>query len=75
MATNFMAAVDIPLTCTACERKEIFMFGVTPHKQYQSYKDAPDDMELVSLPVQPDEGPVPALIPDEPEHDRVIDPE
>jgi hypothetical protein len=35
----------------------------------------PDEFEPGSLPVEPDEGPVPAGIPDDPEHDRVIDPE
>lgn len=36
--------------------------------------DVPDDFEPGAPPVEPDEGPTPAHIPDDPEHDRVIDP-
>ena len=50
------------------------MFGASPHKPHHPTRDAPDELEPGSLPVEPDEGPVPALIPDDPEHDRVIDP-
>ncbi len=35
----------------------------------------PEDPDESPMPVNPDEGPVPAQIPDDPEHDRVIDPE
>lgn len=35
----------------------------------------PEDPDESPMPVDPDEGPVPAQIPDDPEHDRVIDPE
>lgn len=35
----------------------------------------PDEFEGAPLPVEPDEGLVPAMIPDDPEHDRLIDPE
>jgi hypothetical protein len=36
--------------------------------------DVPDELEPGALPVEPDEGPVPSHIPDDPEHERVIDP-
>lgn len=36
--------------------------------------DVPDELEPDTLPVEPDEGPVPDHIPDDPEHDRVIVP-
>ena len=45
------------------------------HKPYQPSQDVPDEFEPGSLPVEPDEGPVPTGIPDDPEHDRVVDPE
>ena len=35
----------------------------------------PDEDDGVPMPIEPDEGPVPARIPDDSEHDRVIDPE
>ena len=41
-----------------------------PHRPQH---EVPDEFEP-SLPVEPDEGPVPAHIPDDPERDRVIDP-
>lgn len=34
-----------------------------------------DDMEPGLAPVDPDEGLVPPMIPEDPEHDRVVDPE
>ena len=37
--------------------------------------DVPDDFEPGSIPTEPDEGPVPAIIEDDPEHDRLVDPE
>lgn len=37
--------------------------------------DVPDEFEPGSLPVEPDEGPVPDHIPSDPEDDRVIAPE
>ncbi len=36
--------------------------------------NVPDEFEPGAPPVEPDEGPVPAFIPDDPEHDRVVDP-
>lgn len=35
----------------------------------------PDESEGAPLPVEPDEGLVPPMIPEDPEHDRMIDPE
>lgn len=37
--------------------------------------DVPDEFEPGSLPVEPDEGPKPTHIPDDPELDRVVNPE
>lgn len=37
-------------------------------------EDDPDEFEPGPLPVEPDEGPVPAVIPEDPEHERVVDP-
>lgn len=51
------------------------MLDIHLHRPYQPTPDVPDEIEPGALPVQPDQGPVPALIPDDPEHDRVIDPE
>ena len=36
--------------------------------------NVPDEFEPGAPPVEPDEGPVPASIPGDPEHDRVVDP-
>jgi len=43
----------------------------SPHRH--PGKDDPDD-EPDSLPVEPDEGPVPAVIPQDPEQQRVVQP-
>ena len=40
-----------------------------PHPRHDDSEDEPD-----SLPVEPDEGPVPAVIPDDPEQQRVAVP-
>jgi hypothetical protein len=45
-----------------------------PHHHPGHLQD-PDDFEPNLLPVDPDQGPVPALIPTDPEHDRMVDPE
>jgi hypothetical protein len=47
----------------------------SPHQPPHPNNDVPDDFEPGSLPVEPDEGLVPADIPDDPEHDWMIDPE
>lgn len=49
----------------------IMNYSTTPHRPH---KDLPEEFEPGAQPVEPDEGPVPAHIPDDPEHDRVIDP-
>ena len=36
---------------------------------------SPDILEYEPLPVGPEQGLVPAVIPDDPEHDRLVDPE
>ena len=49
------------------------MPGTTPHKPHHPHNDVPDDLEPGSLPVEPDEGPVPVPLPDDPEQDRRVD--
>ena len=44
-----------------------------PHKPHPIH-DVPDEPGPDSMPVEPDEGPVPAAIPDDPEDERVIEP-
>jgi hypothetical protein len=53
---------------------ETTMSGASIPKQ-QPIHDVPDEPAPGAMPVEPDEGPVPAAIPDDPEGDRVIDPE
>jgi hypothetical protein len=45
------------------------MPGITPHKPHQHDAGDPDEFEPGSLPVEPDEGPFPAGVPDDPEHE------
>jgi hypothetical protein len=45
------------------------------HRPSRSNSPVPDEFEPGSLPVEPDEGLVPPAIPDDPEHDRTVDPE
>ncbi len=45
-----------------------------PHHSNSDVPDVPEEFEPGAPPVEPDEGPVPDHIPDDPEHDRVIDP-
>ena len=49
----------------------IMIYSPTLHRPH---KDLPEEFEPGAPPVEPDEGPVPAHIPDDPEHDRIIDP-
>ena len=49
----------------------IMNYSTTPHRPR---KDLPEEFEPGAPPVEPDEGPIPAHIPDDPERDRVIDP-
>lgn len=44
------------------------------HKPHHPDNDVPDEFEPGAPPVEPDEGPVLPAIPDDPEHDRVVDP-
>ena len=50
------------------------MASTNPHKPDHPNNDSPDEFEPGSNPVEPDEGTVPASIPDDPEHDRLISP-
>ena len=52
------------------------MMHLAPHK-YRGSKvdDAQEQSDPAMLPVEPDQGLVPPAIPDDPEHDRVVDPE
>lgn len=45
------------------------------HKHHHPNTDVPPEFDPVELPVEPDQGPMPAQIPADPEHDRLIDPE
>lgn len=45
------------------------------NKHHHPNTDVPAEFDPGTLPVEPDEGPIPAQIPVDPEHDRVIDPE
>ena len=42
----------------------------TQHRPHSPAHDEPDQFEPGSLPVEPDEGPAPAAMPDDPEHER-----
>lgn len=44
-------------------------------KSHLPHHDVPDELEPGVPPIKPDEGPVPAMIPDDPEHDRLVDPD
>ena len=50
------------------------MLHTPMHKPRHRDRDVPDELEPGAVPVEPDEGPVPASIPDDAEHDRVIEP-
>ena len=50
------------------------MVRPTLHKPHGIPIGRPDEEDGSPLPVEPDEGPVPDMIPDDPEHERVIDP-
>jgi len=51
------------------------MSSPTSHKRPSDPIETPDDDEPDMLPVEPDEGLVPAVIPEDEEHDRMVDPE
>jgi len=44
------------------------------HKPHLPNNDVPEPSEPGAPPVEPDEGPVPANIPPDPEHERTVDP-
>lgn len=44
-------------------------------KPHHPHNDSPDEIEPDSLPAEPDKGPMPNHIPDDPELDRVVNPE
>ena len=44
-------------------------------KSHRAPISEPDEPDGAPVPIELDEGLVPAMIPDDPEHDRVIDPE
>jgi hypothetical protein len=43
-------------------------------KPHHPHHDVPEDREPPELPVEPDQGLIPPHIPDDPEHERIIDP-
>jgi hypothetical protein len=47
----------------------------TPHPQILPIIEDPDDPPPGAMPVDPDEGVVQPHIPEDPEHDRMVDPE
>ncbi len=51
------------------------MMSHAPHKPHHRDAEEGDDPEPGSMPVDPDQGPVPPVIPGDPEHDLVVDPE
>ena len=56
--------------------KELTMTAVTKREPHPTRVDeAEQNSDPGMLPVAPDQGPVPAVIPADPEHDRVVDPE
>lgn len=51
------------------------MLSHSLRKQRNTSPNTPDKADPAHLPVEPDEGPVPSNIPEDPESDRVVDPE
>jgi hypothetical protein len=47
----------------------------TPHPRIPPIIEDPDDPPPGAMPVDPDEGVVQPRIPEDPEHDRMVDPE
>ncbi len=46
-----------------------------PRKPHHRNDEQPGDTDPALLPVDPDQGPVPPVIPNDPEHDPFVDPE
>ena len=51
------------------------MFIHSQHKPHHPKQDVPEAFEPGQLPVEPDQGPVPGVIPDETEDDGAVAPE
>lgn len=68
--TNFF---DVPADTTPPFSKPIMSLTHLP-KPHHPNNDLPDKFEPGAPPVEPDEGPVPALDPVDPAHNRVVDP-
>ena len=47
----------------------------TPHKPHHRHAEDEDDPEPGMLPVEPDTGPIPPIVPADHEHERDADPE
>ena len=45
------------------------------HKPHRPHTSEPDDPEPGALPVDPDQGPMPPILPEDGEHEGVVDPE
>lgn len=56
-------------------RQELTMLPHAPRKPHSTPVQEPDDSDPGLPPVAPEDGLVPPAIPDDPEHDRMIDPE
>ncbi len=52
-----------------------FPASATPHQPRHPKHDVPEEFEPGSLPVEPDQGPVPATMPDDPQRERLTHPE
>lgn len=51
------------------------MTRLSQPKPHRTPIGEPEELDGAPIPVEPDDGLVPAMIPDDPEHDRMIDPE
>lgn len=54
--------------------RSLTMFRNQIPKSHRPIHDVPEEREPPELPVEPDEGLIPPVIPDDPEHERLIDP-
>jgi hypothetical protein len=50
------------------------MSPTQPTKSHRPTHDVPEEREPPELPVEPDEGLIPPVIPDDPERERIVDP-
>ena len=58
--------------CLTVSDQEIDVTQTTAHTPARHGKDGPDDFEPDQLPVEPDEGPVPDRVPDDPGQLRLV---